>query len=60
MHGMSVLHCLPASREDPDSAATGTMLREPMLRSFADDAGYSSVDVLPIDNEFWRFYWLVP
>jgi hypothetical protein len=36
------------------------MLREPLLRSFADDAGYSAVEVLPIDNDFWRFYSLLP
>ena len=61
MHGFSVLHCLPASRDDPDSAAgVGTMLRASMLRSMAERAGFGAVEVLPIENDFWRFYHLLP
>ena len=59
MHGFSVLHCLPASRDDSDSAAVGTMLRAPLLRSMAEQAGFDTVDVLPIENDFWRFYHLL-
>jgi SAM-dependent methyltransferase len=56
----SVLHCLAVGQLDPDSAGTGTMLRPDTLRSYAADAGFTRVDVLPIDNPFWRFYSLLP
>lgn len=57
MYGFSVLHCLPVGRAgDPDSAATGTVLRPATLRSYADAAGFSSVEITPIANDFWRFY----
>lgn len=56
----SVLHCLAVGLLDPDSAGTGTMLRPDTLRRYAADAGFTLVDVLPIDNPFWRFYRLRP
>ncbi|MEA2502108.1 MAG: hypothetical protein QOD01_2219 [Actinomycetota bacterium] len=34
-------------------------MRTPMLRSYAREAGFVDVDVLPIENDFWRFYRLV-
>jgi hypothetical protein len=27
-------------------------------RRYADDAGFSTCEVLPIENDFWRFYLL--
>jgi SAM-dependent methyltransferase len=59
-YGWSVLHCLPASRVESPSAATGTVMRASTLRDYAIRAGFSEVDVLPIENDFWRFYRLVP
>jgi ubiquinone/menaquinone biosynthesis C-methylase UbiE len=59
-YAWSVLHCLPAGRDDKDSAATGTMLRQSTLRRYAQEAGFGEVTVLPIDNEFWRIYLLRP
>lgn len=56
MYGFSVLHCLAVGREDEHSAATGTVLRIDTMRAYATEAGFASVDVLPIDNAFWRFY----
>ncbi len=59
-YGWSILHCLPASRTEPASAATGTVMRPETLRRYAAQAGFASMQVLPIQNDFWRFYLLVP
>ena len=59
MYGWSVFHCLPVSMVD-DGVGTGTVMREETLREYATEAGFSDVEVLPIDNEFFRFYRLTP
>ena len=56
MYGASVLHCLPVGMAEQPSAATGTVMRTDILRGYADQAGFTSVEVLPIENEVWRFY----
>ncbi|MFP5318991.1 MAG: class I SAM-dependent methyltransferase [Acidimicrobiia bacterium] len=56
MYGWSISHCLPASRESQPSAALGTVLRQGTVRELATAAAFSSVDVLPVDNLFFRFY----
>lgn len=55
-YGFSVFHCLPAGRTRTPSAATGTVLRPDTLRGYAEQAGFTDVNVLDIDNDFWRFY----
>ena len=45
---------------DPDSAETGAVMRIDTLRRYAAEAGYSAVDVLPIEHDEWRFYRLHP
>jgi hypothetical protein len=35
-------------------------MRPDTLRHYAADAGYTSVEILPIENDFWRFYRLTP
>jgi redox-sensitive bicupin YhaK (pirin superfamily) len=45
---------------DQDSAGTGTVIRPDTVRSYAAAAGFSHVEVLPIEHDFWRFYRLVP
>lgn len=60
MYGWSVLHCLPAGMADQPSAATGTVMRTDTLRAYARAAGFRDVEVLPIDNFFFRFYRLHP
>jgi hypothetical protein len=52
----SVLHCLPSCREEEPSAATGTCMRPDTMRRYAEEAGFTSVEVLPIEHDFWRFY----
>jgi SAM-dependent methyltransferase len=59
-YGWSVLHCLPASMTEPDSAATGTVIRSSTVRSYAKAAGFSSVEVLPVDSVAFRLYLLRP
>lgn len=59
-YGWSVLHCLAVGNLEPDSAATGTVIRPDTVRSYAAAAGFGNVDVLPIEHDFWRFYRLVP
>lgn len=58
-YAASVLHCLPVGMADAPSAATGTVMRPSTLRSYATDAGFSSVEVLPIEHDILRFYRLI-
>jgi 2-polyprenyl-3-methyl-5-hydroxy-6-metoxy-1,4-benzoquinol methylase len=60
MYGWSILHCLPVGRVEQPSAETGTAMRESTFRRYAEDAGFSKVEVVPIEHEFWRFYRLEP
>lgn len=56
MYGFSVFHCLAVGREEQPSAATGTVMRAGTLREYADAAGFAQFEILPIENDFWRFY----
>jgi SAM-dependent methyltransferase len=56
MYGWSISHCLPAAMVDQPAEPTGTVLREPTVRDLAQRAGFGSVEVLPIENDFFRFY----
>jgi hypothetical protein len=38
------------------SAATGTVMRPATLRTYAVEAGFEDICVLPIENAFYRFY----
>lgn len=60
MYGYSVLACLPMGRADQPSAATGTAMRPDTLRRYALAAGFREMEILPIENDFWRFYRLNP
>jgi hypothetical protein len=51
---------MPQAMEYPDSAATGAVMPALKLEDYAKKAGFSRVDVLPIDNPLWRFYRLFP
>jgi 2-polyprenyl-3-methyl-5-hydroxy-6-metoxy-1,4-benzoquinol methylase len=56
----SVMHCLPVGMAEQPSAATGTAMRPDTLRGYAEEAGFSGFEILPIENDFWRFYRLLP
>jgi SAM-dependent methyltransferase len=60
MYGWSVSHCLPASRAESPSEALGTALRAATVVDLAARAGFASCEVLPIENDFFRFYLLTP
>ncbi len=60
MYGYSVLHCLPVGMAEQPSVGTGTAMRPDTLAAYALAAGFTDVDVLPIENDFWRFYRLNP
>ena len=56
MYGWSVLHCLPVGMADQPSAETGTVMRVDTLRRYAREAGFRDMEILPIENFFFRFY----
>jgi len=60
MYAFSVTHCLPATMAEEPSQATGTVLRPAMMRSSGTKAGFSSVDELPVEHDFWRLYRFQP
>jgi len=60
MYGWSILHCLPVGKAEAPSAETGTVMRPETLRQYARAAGFKRVEVLPIENFFFRFYRLWP
>ena len=59
-YNYSLLHCLPQAMGFPNSAATGTVIKPSTLRRYAEEAGFTKVDVLPIENAPIRFYRLTP
>ena len=59
-YAWSVVGCLPGAMGDPETVATGAVMRVGTLRRYAAEAGFRSVEVLPIDTPEWRFYRLHP
>jgi 2-polyprenyl-3-methyl-5-hydroxy-6-metoxy-1,4-benzoquinol methylase len=60
MFGWSVTHCLPTQMVEKSSAALGTALRSDTVRQLAAEAGFRAVEVLPVHNDFFRLYRLIP
>ena len=60
MYAFSVVHCLPATMAEHPTVATGTVMRASTMRRYGTEAGYASIDELPVENDFWRLYQLVP
>jgi SAM-dependent methyltransferase len=56
MLGISNWVCLPDSMSSQPSVATGTAMRPDTLRTYAFEAGFREVEILPIENDFFRFY----
>ena len=56
MYGWSITTCLPDGRSRSPSVATGTVMRPSTLRGYAREAGFADVEILPIENDFFRFY----
>jgi cyclopropane fatty-acyl-phospholipid synthase-like methyltransferase len=55
-YGWSITTCLPDGRSRDGSVATGTVMRPDTLRGYAREAGFTTVEILPIENDFFRFY----
>jgi hypothetical protein len=60
MYGWSLPVCLPTGMAQQPSAATGTVMRRSTLEAYAREAGFRTTEVLPIENDFFRFYVLRP
>jgi 2-polyprenyl-3-methyl-5-hydroxy-6-metoxy-1,4-benzoquinol methylase len=59
-YGWSVVSCLPAAMGDPETRATGAVMRPSTLRRYALEAGFGDMEVVPIEADLWRFYRLTP
>ena len=59
-YGWSVVSCLPSAMGDPETAATGAVMRPATLVRYAEAAGFGEVETLPFDAVDWRFYRLTP
>lgn len=55
-YGFSITSCLPDCRSHHDSAATGTVMRPPVLDAYARRAGFSRLEILDVDHEMFHFY----
>jgi SAM-dependent methyltransferase len=55
-YGWSVLSCLASGMAGPDPAGTGAVMRPDTLRRYAAEAGFSTVEILPVPHEDWTFY----
>jgi hypothetical protein len=55
-YGFSVLHCLPVGMVGEDAAGTGTVMRADTVRRSGEEAGFGKFEVLPVENDFYRFY----
>jgi ubiquinone/menaquinone biosynthesis C-methylase UbiE len=56
MYGWSITCCLPDGLAHTPSVGTGTVMRPDTLRRYAREAGYADIEILPIDDDFFRFY----
>jgi hypothetical protein len=60
LYGASILHCLPVGMMGESPAGTGTVMRVGTVQRYANEAGFTGFEVLPIEHEFYRFYRLRP
>ena len=59
-YGFSIVHCLPVGMVGEGAMGTGTVMRAGTVRRYAEEAGFGGFEVLPIENDFYRFYRLTP
>ena len=55
LYAASVVHCLPSGMAEQPSAGTRTVMRPATLRGYGHEAGFDSVDALPIEHGMFRF-----
>src|SRR5688572_12792373 len=56
MYGWSIVHCLPVAMAEQPTAAIGTVIRAATVQALAAGAGFSRVEVVPVDGGFFRLY----
>ena len=59
-YGFSIVHCLPVGMVGEGAVGTGTVMRSDTVRRYAEEAGFGGFEILPIENDFYRFYRLTP
>lgn len=59
-YGASLAVCLPDGMSHQPSVGTGTVMRTSTFAGYADAAGFSAVEVLPIEHPMFWFYVLHP
>ena len=59
-YAWSVVACLPGAMGDPDTAATGAVMRPATLRGYAAQAGFRDTEILPVQAGTLRLYRLTP
>jgi 2-polyprenyl-3-methyl-5-hydroxy-6-metoxy-1,4-benzoquinol methylase len=59
LYGWSVMSCLHDGMQN-GGVGTGTVMRPSTLRAYALEAGLPRMDIVPIEHDVWRFYWLRP
>ncbi|MCB9383154.1 MAG: class I SAM-dependent methyltransferase [Bryobacterales bacterium] len=59
MYGWSVFHCLHVGMTESPSRCTGTVMRPSTFEGYAREAGFAAVEVLPVENLFFRLYRLL-
>ena len=58
MYGWSILHCLPVGMAEGECrcGGTGTVMRVNILQEYVQQAGFRTLEILPIENFFFRVY----
>jgi 2-polyprenyl-3-methyl-5-hydroxy-6-metoxy-1,4-benzoquinol methylase len=56
IYASSVLHCLCVGLVGEGAAGTGSAMRPSQLKRYAIEAGFSDVEILPIENTFNQLY----
>lgn len=56
LYGYSLICCLPDAMSSRPAAAAGTVPRLDTLPGYAASAGFSRVETLPLEHDFFRFY----
>lgn len=59
MYGYSLICCLADGMAHRPSAATGTVMRPSTLCEYAVRAGFAGIEVLDVEDDYFRFYRLV-
>jgi SAM-dependent methyltransferase len=57
MAAAGTIWCVPQGRTEAGSEVVGPLeIRPAVMRQLAERAGFKTVDILPIEHPFWRFY----